>query len=161
MLNREVGAKPTRSRRCKEERTSIMSLVITDYWEGEASYDSESEELPVGSIVVWPARDGERCRKVRILVWILVMRIFIGISTVFHFYEKRFFCFIAQFWKMAWFCVIASHWCVHAICCYLKAFSKNLCGKFSVSIHNPMLGYIGSHHFLVMAFLFWSFIHIV
>lgn len=48
-LNREVGVNPTRSRRCNDERTLFMSL---GNWEGKVSDDSESEELPVRSIVV-------------------------------------------------------------------------------------------------------------
>lgn len=46
-LNREVGVIPTRSRRCNEEQTSKYHWII---WEGEARYESESEELPFSYI---------------------------------------------------------------------------------------------------------------
>lgn len=46
-LNREVGVKPTRSRRCNGEQTLTMSLDADFVWEGKASDEPESEELPV------------------------------------------------------------------------------------------------------------------
>ena len=43
--------------------------------------ETKSEELPVRYIVVRPARDGERCRKRRIIV-------FIRVSMIFHRFSK-------------------------------------------------------------------------
>ena len=45
MLNREVGQMPMRSRRCKDEGASIMSLDVK-IREDEANNESEPEELP-------------------------------------------------------------------------------------------------------------------
>ena len=49
MLNREVGVKPTRSRRCNAEQASKMPL---GNWEGGVSNEAESEELPDVSISI-------------------------------------------------------------------------------------------------------------
>ena len=75
-------------------------------WEDETSHDAESEELPVTYIVVWPARDGERCRE-----RVLQARWF-GISTVFHRHrclicavnEKRFSYVLpkVEWWRGFW-----------------------------------------------------------
>lgn len=76
-LNREVGANPTRSRRCNVEFVSIKPL--DRFWEGETNEEAKSEELPVRYIVARPARDGERCRKLDTLC-----RVYYDISPFFN-----------------------------------------------------------------------------
>lgn len=38
-------------------------------WEGKICEEAKPEELPVRYIVVWPARDGERCRESKAMGW--------------------------------------------------------------------------------------------
>ncbi len=53
------GASPARSRRCKGERASSVSLKPR-FWEGEASDESKSEELPVWNPFLNPRATGRR-----------------------------------------------------------------------------------------------------